>query len=95
MENIGVVEQWRVECILNGFRYAVFSFAEPSRHNGDAPIFEYGADISEVEIDDAVHGDDFGYRASCYREGVVGAFKGTQNVEVGIDLAETFVVDNE
>ena len=84
-----------MEGVLNGLRHAVFALAVACGHDGHAAVLEHGADVAEVEVDDAVHGDDFGNGAGCDAQRVVGHFEGGEHGEVGVDFTQTFVVDDE
>ena len=81
--------------IVDGLRHTVFAFAESRRHDGHTAVFQNGADVTEVEVDDAVHGDDFSDASRSHAQSVVGLFEGAEHIEVGIDFAQAFVVDDE
>ena len=95
VEDVVVVEQRRVEGIVDGLLHALFAFAVARRHDGHATIFEHGLHIVEVEVDDAVDGDNLGNRLGCHRERVVGLAESIVDREVGIDAAQALVVDDE
>ena len=76
VEDIIVVEQRRVEGCFDGLAHTILAFAEAGRHDGYTTVFQHGADIAEVEVDDAVHGDDLGDGASCDAQCVIGLIEG-------------------
>ena len=95
VEDVVVVEQWRVQCIFDGLLHSVLAFSVSCRHDGHAAVLQYCAHIVEVEVDDTVNGDDFRDRLGGHGERVVGLAESCHEREVGIDLTQTLVVDDE
>ena len=93
--DIVVVEQRRVECILDGGCYTIFAFAIAIVHDSNTAIAHDGADIGKVDIDVTFDSDDFDYTAGCVGKHVVGIGKCVGEGEIGIASAEALVVDNE
>ena len=93
--NVVVVEQRRIESVLECLCHTIFALAITRTHNGHAAVLEDRANIAEVKVDDAVHRDDFGNASCGDGERIVGFLKSRENVEVGIYFAQTLVVDDE
>ena len=84
-----------MEGVLDGRRHTVFAFAIANRNQGCAAVAESGVDVVHVEIDFARIGNDFRNALCGDRQGVVSLGKSRVEFEVGVNLRQTFVVDDE
>ena len=82
-----------MECCFDGLTYTVLAFAIARWHDSYATIFENGANITEVEVDNAVHGDNLGNRTCCHAQRVISLLKSREYIEFGINLTQTFIID--
>ena len=81
--------------IVDSLADTVFSFAVTGTHNGYASILHDSFHIVEVEVDDAAHSDDFGNALGRNEQCVISLGKSVSDREVGIDLAQFLVVDDQ
>ena len=95
VEHIVVVEQWRVERILDGFIYSAFSLAITCTHDSHATIFQYCLHIVEVEVDESVYGNDFGDTLGCNAQCVVCFAESIEHSQFWINLTQALILDNE
>ena len=84
-----------MECHLYGLGDTPFSLGFTSTHDSHATIAEHHLHIIEVEVHDAAHGDYLCYALGCDAECIIGLGKSIDDGEVGIDFAQTFVVDDQ
>ena len=95
VENIVVVEQRRVQGVIDGFRHTVFSFTESSTHDGYSAIFQDGFHIGKVKVDRTAYGDNLGNALGGDGKRVVGFTEGIHESKVGVYLTQAFVVDDQ
>ena len=95
VEDVVIVQQRRMLCILDGFADSAFAFAVTGTHNGYPTIFHDCFYIVEVEVDDASHSDDFSNALGCNQQGVVCFGKCAGYGEVWIDFTQFFIVDDK
>ena len=95
VEHIVVVEQRRVEGILDGVLHTTFALAVASTHDSHTTILEHGLNVVEVKVDESVDGDNLSDTLCCHAKGVVGLAECLEHREVAVDLTQTLVVDNE
>ena len=95
MVNIVVVEQRRMEGVIDSFLHTVLTLAEACTHQCHATILQYRLHVVEVEIDYSVHGDDFGDALCRYAQCVVGLAEGILHGKLSVDGEEALVVDYE
>ena len=80
---------------VDGLCDAAVALGAGRRHNGHAPITQHGVDIAEVKVHGAVHADDVHNALHGGEQRVVGAAEGVGHGEVGIDVAQPLVVDDQ
>ena len=95
VEHVVLVEQRRVEGVVDGFPDATLALAVAGGHNGHAAVLEHGLHVVEVEVDESMDGDDLGYGLGGDAERVVGLAEGVEHGELGVYLAQAFVVDDQ
>ena len=95
VEYIIIIEQRRIESILDGFAHASFALTITHTHNGDTTVLKYGLHIIEVEIYKSVIGDYLGYASCRNTQCIVGLAEGFEHRQLGIDLTQSLVVDNK
>ena len=95
IKHIVIVEQRRVKRIVNGLFYAAFAFTITRTHDSYTTIFKYGFYIIEVEIHKAVISNNLGNALCGDAQRVVGFCESLHYREVGIDLSEAFIIDNQ
>ena len=95
IENIVVVQQRRVKSICDGLCYTAFSFSEACTHNGDASVFQNGLDVVKVKVDRTAQGNDFSNALGCDGECVIGFTECIHYADIGINVAQAFVVDHQ
>ena len=93
--DVVVVEQRRVERILDGLLHSALALAVAGRHDSHAAVLGHRLHVVEVEVDESVNGDYLGYRLGSHAESVVGLAEGIEHGELGIYLAQPLVVDYE
>ena len=93
--DIVVVEQGRVERLVDGSCQTMLALAETIAHDGNAAVLEHLLHIAEVEVDGAAHGDELSDALDGDGEDFVCFGETGVDVHVGIDLEETLVVDDE
>ena len=84
-----------MECVFESLSHTILAFAITCTHDGHAAVLEDCTYVAEVQVDDAVHRDDFSDASCGDGEGIVGFLESRKYVEIGIDFAQTLVVDNE
>ena len=75
-EDVFIIEQGRIERIANGSRDALRPCGVSRRYDGQAALMQNHIHIAEVEVDNAVHRDNFSNAACRYTQRVVSLFKG-------------------
>ena len=80
---------------LDGFAQTALALTVTGTHDGHAAVFEYGAHVVEVEVDDASAGNDFGDALGSHAQRVVGLSEGVEHRQVCIYLAQTLIVDDQ
>ena len=93
VEDVVVVQQWRVQCIVDSLLHTAFAFAITCAHNGHSAVFKHRLDIVEVEIDKSMVGDYLCNALRCNAQCIVGLAECIENCKVGINLPQAFVVD--
>ena len=81
--------------IIDGLAHTIFSFTVSGTHYGHTTVFQYCFHIIEVEVDGTADSDDFSNAFCCYRKGVVCFSESIHDTEVGVDVAQAFIVDNQ
>ena len=79
VENVVVVEQGRVQGVVDGLLHAAFALAVTSTHDGHTAVFKHGLHVVEVEVDKPVYGYYFGDALRRYAQGVVGLAEGVED----------------
>ena len=95
IEDIVVVQQRRVQGIVDGFRHTTFTFAEAGTHDGNATVFEDGLYICKVQVHRSTHGDDFCNTFGGDGQRIICLAKSIHKRKVGIYFAQTLIVDNQ
>ena len=93
--DVVVVEQRRVESVVDGFAQSALALAVTGTHDGHVAVFEHGAHVVEVEVDDASAGNDFGDALGCHAQRVVDLFPGVEQRKVCIYFAQPLIVDDQ
>ena len=95
MIDIVVVEQRRVEGVLDSGSDTSFSPSVTSAHDGHSAILQHGLHVIEVKVDDTVHGDDLGDASCCVAECVICLGEGIDDGEVLVDVQQALIIDNQ
>ena len=93
--NIVVVEQRRMQRILNGLGDTTFAGAIASTHDSHTTILQNGLHILEVEVNNTVHRDHLTDALGCITKRVVGTSKSVSNRLVLINLTQTLIIDHQ
>ena len=95
MEHIVIVEQWRIKRIKDSLLQASFTLAITRAHDSHATIFEHHFHIVKVEVHKAMQCDNFCNAFSSHAQSVVGSFESLDKRQLGVNLSQAFVIDNE
>ena len=93
--NIAVLEQRRLEGILDGLRHAVLTRAIARTDDGCTTIAQGRVHIIEVKVDDTLDSDQVTDAACSRRQRVIGLAERVSEVEVTVDLGQALVVNDE
>ena len=93
--DIVVAQQRRIERILHSFTDTAFAGSVTVAHQGNATILHGCIDISEIQVDDTRQCDDLCDAFCCNRQRIIGFSESVHDGKFGIDLAKTFVVDDQ
>ena len=95
VENIVVVQQRGMKGIGNSLCDSSFAFSVSCTHDCYTTVLQHGFHIVEVQVDDTSQGNDFCNTLCGDRQRVVCLSKGIHYTDVGIYIAQAFVVDNQ
>ena len=82
-----------MECCFDGLTYTVLAFAIARWHDSYATIFEHGANITEVEVDNTRKRNDLRDTLGGDRQGIIGLAESVHHGKVRINLTQTLVID--
>ena len=72
VEDVVIVEQRRVQRVVDSLLHAAFSLAVAGAHDSYAAVFQYGLDVVEVKVDKSVDGYYLGNTLGSNAQRVVG-----------------------
>ena len=93
--DVTVLQQRRLQSILDGLGHTVLALAISAADDGNTTIAQRGVDVHKVDVHLALGGDELADRACSSRECVIGLAKGVVEVQVGIDVNQALIVDDE
>ena len=95
VENVIVVQQRRVQGVVNSLLHTSFTLTVTGAHDGHTAVFQYRLNIVEVKVYQSVYGDNLGNALGSHAQCVVGLAESVEHCKLRIYLTQPFIVDNE
>ena len=92
--DVVVVEEDRGGSLFHSLTGTVLTFAFANAHEGSATFLHNGIDITEVDIDIGIEGDDFGNTLHCGEEHIIGHRESIGHDKIAIGT-EFLIADNQ